>query len=292
MTAAAKSTAKKAVAKKTTGKTPLKVVKPEPGGNVVRNAQLDWVALDKMEVSELAQRDRNQAWVDKICNELELEQIGALTVNYRGGKYYVIDGQHRAWALRQWGFTDEKFECWVYKGLTEQQEAEMFLKLNAQLSVNALSKFKIAVTAGRKDQVEINRIVNEAGLVVSSSMSEGSIRAVGTLEKIYHRSGSLILARTLTIIKDAWGTRGLESSVLDAVAMVTDRYGEALDDAKLVKKLSTASGGLNALLNKAEVMKHQMGQHKAQCVAAAIVDAYNREKGGVKITSWWKAIAE
>ena len=49
------------------------------------------------------------------------EQMDAPTVNCRGGWYYLIDGQHRIAALKQWlaSWEDQQVQCWCYDGLTE-----------------------------------------------------------------------------------------------------------------------------------------------------------------------------
>jgi len=58
-----------------------------------------------------------------------------------------------------------------------------------------------------------------------------------------------------------------------------------------VAKLSKANGGVNGLLNKAEVLRRSTGNQKGQCVAAAAVEVINKGRGGKKLPSWWKADA-
>ena len=257
-------------------------------GRVIRRSEIEWVPLDKLEVSPLAQREIRPAWVAELAANLDLEQIGALTINERNGRYYIIDGQHRAEAMRMFGFNNEKLQCFTYHGLTVEEEAEMFLKLNNRLKVSTMDEFNIAVQAGRKDPVEINRIVNEAGLHVASG-GEGAVRAVGKLQKVYSRSGSMVLATTLAIIRDAYGTHGFSAEVIDGIGLFVDRYSDQMDQDKLVKALMGSDGTLTALLNKTEILRKQTGALKAQCVAAAATDIYNKVQKGAKIPSWWKS---
>ena len=58
-------------------------VKPT-GKKVEREARLRWVPLKETRVNPLAQRELNPARVDKIASEMELEQLGNPTVNWRG----------------------------------------------------------------------------------------------------------------------------------------------------------------------------------------------------------------
>lgn len=257
---------------------------------VERDARLRWVPLGRMRVSPLAQRDLNQARVDSIVANLDLEQIGTPTVNDRDHYFYIIDGSHRCEALRQYGFEDDdRVQCWTYTGLTEQEEAEKFLKLNDVLAVNALAKFRVGVQAERPTERHIDTIVRSVGLRVTGDRIEGGIRAVGTLRRVYDRHGPGILDRTLRIVRDAYGTPGLEAAVLDGIGYLCGRYNGSIDDTKAVKQLASVHGGVNGLLGAAERLRKDTGQPRGQCVAAAAVEIINRGRGGGKLPSWWKS---
>lgn len=256
---------------------------------VSRDARLKWVPIADMRVSPLAQRDLNQARVDRIAAEFDPEQIGTPTVNLREGHWYIIDGQHRIEGLKQMGWGDQQVQCWTYEGLTEDQEADIFLRLNDTLPVRSFAKFKVAVTAGRPEQVEIDRMVRTQGLVISEDAIPGAVRAVATLERVYRRSDSKTLGRTLRIIRDAYGDLGLEAAVIDGIGYLCARYNGELDDAVAIAKLSNAHGGVNGLLQLAEATRRHTGNAKGQCVAAAAVEIINRGKGGKKLSSWWKS---
>lgn len=265
------------------------MAKPTPA-RIDRTARLRWVPIAQMRVNPLAQRDVNQAWVDRIAEELDVEQIGNPTVNLRGGVFWIIDGQHRIEALRQTGWDDQQIQCWTYEGLSQEEEADAFLRQNDRRAVDAFAKFRTAVTAGRDDETDIERIVQANGLVVSRDAIPGAIRAVGTLRRIYARSGGEILGRTLRIIRDAYGDGGLEALVLDGVGLVAHRYNGELGDTAAVAALSKAHGGVNGLLGRAETMRAQMGKPKTQCVAAAALETINRGRPrGQKLPDWWKS---
>lgn len=259
---------------------------------VERAARLRWVPLAQMKVSPLAQRELNQARVDRIVASMDLEQIGTPTVSARDGSYYIIDGQHRIEAYKEWngeGWVDQSLQCWCYEGLTEQQEAERFLKLNDVLSVKAIAKFRVGVQADRPTESDIDRIVRAQGLRVSQDKIDGGISAVGTLRRVYDRNGPATLARALRIVRDAYGTPGLEAPVIDGIGLLCGRYNGTLDDARAVTQLSSAHGGVKGLLNQAEVLRRMTGNPRNHCVAAAAVEFINRGKGGKKMPSWWKS---
>ncbi len=92
------------------------------GAKVERSAHLRWVPLGRMRVNPLAQRDLNQARVDKLVAEFDPEQLGTPVVNHRGECFYVIDGQHRFEALKVWlgeGWQSQQVQCEAYEGMSE-----------------------------------------------------------------------------------------------------------------------------------------------------------------------------
>lgn len=256
---------------------------------VNRDARLRWVPIPEMKVSPLAQRELNAARVDHIAANFDPEQIGTPTVNLRDGHFFIIDGQHRIAALKEIGWGDQNVQCWTYEGLTEAEEAERFLKLSDTLTIDCFAKFRVGVTAGREDVVEIDRVVRTQGLVVSKDKVPGAIGAVGTLRRVHSRAGSVVLGRTLRIIRDAYGDHGFRAEVIDGIGMLCQRYNGELDESTAILRLSTTHGGVNALTAKAEVLRRQTGRQKNHCVAAAAVEIINRGKSGKKLPNWWQA---
>jgi hypothetical protein len=264
---------------------------PTADKKVERVARLAWIPLNLVDFNPLAQRDLVQARVAKLVSEFDPEQLGYPTVNHRANKYWVIDGHHRIEALKQWlgdGWDEQHVQCQTYDGLSEDEEAEIFLKLNDVLAVQAFARFRIGVQAGRHEEVEVERIVRECMLRVSQDKGDGAISATGTLMRVYRRGGPQNLARTLLIVRDAYGDLGLEAVVLDGIGLLCHRYNGDVDDAQLVERLSKAHGGVNALLGKAEVFRKQTGRPKGHCVAAAAVEIHNGRRGGKKLPQWWR----
>jgi hypothetical protein len=241
-----------------------------------------------MRVSPLAQRELNQARVDHLVANFNVEEIGTPTVNRRGGSLFIIDGQHRIQAMRDMNWGDQQIQCWVYEGLSEEEEAEKFLQLNDTLTVNAFAKFRVGVRAGREDECAIDTIVQKAGLCVSQDKVAGAISAVGTLRRVYTRSDGPTLARTLGVIRDAYGDSGLEAAVIDGIGLLCQRYNGELDVPVAVERLGKVHGGVNGLLGDAEKLRLSTGNQKGHCVAAAAVNIINRGRGGRKLPSWWR----
>ena len=260
------------------------------GDHIVREAALTWVPLRQMQVNPLAQRGLNWAWVNKLAAEFDTEEMGNPTVNHRGGLFNIIDGQHRIAALKIWlgdgNWEAQTVECWTYKALTDEQEAEKFLRLQARLKPHAFDEFRVAVRAGRETEAEVNRIVEEAGLMISRT--KNGISATGTLARVYKRGGPEVLARTLLIIKNAYGESGFDAAVIDGVGLFCQRYSAEVKDDQVIGKLASAAGGSGGLVNRSNQLRATTGNQKAQCVAAAVVDIVNRGPGR-NIPSWWRA---
>jgi hypothetical protein len=254
-----------------------------------REARLRWVPITLMRVSPLAQRDLNPARVNKIAASFDLEQIGTPTVSLRDDHFYIIDGHHRIEALKQIGWGDQQIQCWAYEGLSEADEAEKFLKLNDILVVGSFAKFRVGVQAGRPVECDIDRIVRALNLRVSQDPD--GIGSVGTLRKVYERSGPAVLSRALRIVRDAYGAPGMKGPVIDGIGFLCQRYNGQLDEAVVVNRLGMVHGGVNGLLGKAAELRQATGNRQGQCVAASAVDIINRGRGGKKLPSWWSADA-
>lgn len=252
--------------------------------------KIQWVRLGSMSVPPHAQRELKSYKVDEILSAFDFDVFGLPIVSFRRGIYYVLDGQHRLEALRRWlgeSWKDDQIECRVYEGLSEKEEADMFLRLNNTLTVNTFDKFRIGVNAGYDIENSIKKLLDTEGLKVSRDKIPGAIGAVGTLRKIFTRSNEETFSKTLRIIRDAYGDAGFEARVLDGIGHLCQRYNGLIDEKAAVRRLSDVHGGVKGLLNKAEVLHKQTGSAKAHCVAAAAVEIINRGTRK-KLPSWWK----
>ncbi|HEY0889592.1 MAG TPA: DUF6551 family protein [Nocardioides sp.] len=263
----------------------------EPTNNKpARQAHLAWVNADDLQVNPVAQREFKPTWGQWILDNFDIDKFQVPHVNQRNdGSLYVMEGQHSCWAYRHFFGEGQQIQVWLYKGLTEQQEAEFFLTFNNKKQVDAMAKFKAAVTAGRTDACDINRIVRANGCTIGVSKNENSISAIGALITIYQKHGAKVLARTIRTIRDAFTEGGFERPVLLGVAAVFARYADDVDDERLVQKLAGVKNGWKGLIQRMNVLKAQYGVTQPEAAAAAVVEFYNSGRGGVKLMTWWAA---
>lgn len=263
----------------------MTTVKSSNPTRVERTGHLRWVPISDIHVNPRAQRDLRPGWAAQIAADFDPDRFSPPLLSLRDGKFYVIDGQHRIEAMRLMNWDDQQVQCWVYEGLSEAQEADLFLWHNNRKAVSAFDKFQTAVVAERSDETDINRIVLAQGLKVAQGLP-GSISAVGALKRVYGH-GPSTLTRTLRIIRDSYGDEGLRAEVINGIGLMCARYNGELNDQHAVTKLSTVRGGLGALMTKAHVNRKQLGRPMPHCVAGAAVEIINSGKGGKKLPGWW-----
>lgn len=262
-----------------------------------RHEKLEYVRLDLLEVSELAQRQRKSHRVDHIISEFDPDRLGYPTVSHRGGRYYIVDGQHRIEALKMFlgfGWEKQMVQCWVHEGLSEKEEAALFLGLNDNLQTASFDKFKIGVTAGNTLEVSVMAVLKSLNLTVQrNGVAPASLSCVKTLCKIVMRSDTKVLTRTLKIMLGAWGDNSFDAPIVDGLAYVCQRYGNALNDKEAIEKLSEVRSGVRGLMHMAEKLRLRTGGSKAHSIAAAIVEVLNRgHKGAKRLPSWWETEVE
>ncbi len=260
--------------------------KSSPGVNTTRAPHLQWVPIEKMKVSTVAQRRFDDGWAATLTSTFDIEKLGYPVLSHRDDAFYIIDGQHRIAALKGIGYGDQNVQCEVYEGLTEAQEAAMFDGRNARKNVKPFDTFRIRIVAGRDEESDIDRIVRANGLRISENDAEGSIGAVGALRKVY-RMNPVVLGRTLRIVRESFGDRALNGKVIEGVGLVCHRFNGAINDTDAVDRLTKVGGGVNGLMHNAQRIRANTGHPLPQCVAGAVVEVLNRGRGGKKLPSWW-----
>jgi hypothetical protein len=155
------------------------------------------------------------SFVQKIVRQFDPALVGCLCLSQRSRtSYALIDGQTRAEGMRRLGL--DEAPCLVYEGLTREQEAALFSRLQTERrGMTSASRFRAQVIANDPVASAINEIVEQHGYVIDHNSSEpGALRAVAALEFVYQgtygRQGKRdhfdpeLLADTLDIIRRAW----------------------------------------------------------------------------------------
>jgi hypothetical protein len=241
----------------------------------------------------VTQREFRKAHGDRIAAELDLNKLGYPIINHRDGNYWVLDGQHRVYALKQFGFGEQDtVDCEVYEGLSDAEMADIFLGRDARKPIPLYDKFHVACTALRRRELDIQRAVESNGQKISRNKEDG-ISAVGALGSVYDRCGDVVLGQVVRTINLGFSGDALafDRAVIEGLGLVFNRYNGKTNEKQLGGRLSELRHGARELLRKAEAIRERTGNQKKQCVAAAVVDIYNKglaPRDTHRLPSWWK----
>jgi hypothetical protein len=242
-------------------------------------------------------------------------KIGTLAVSYRNGDdgrpagKYVLDGWNRRMLILKNFSADQEAECRVYPHLTAEDEARIFLGLNDNRRVDAVSKFLAGVTAGDIPLVEITQIAaaattlvqgERAGFTIGKERDPGVLVCVQELSVLHRRDKQKCgtkrepqaLKRTLECIQTAWrpsdpqwyarNTDATHRAVIGGVGAIFYAYGDAVDVTRMSRVLAEFPGGPNTLVQQANGIKGSSPGVRtlAQGVTHIVVREYNKGKRG------------
>lgn len=188
-----------------------------------------------------AQRGLNRRRVERIKDNFDPYAIGRIQVAQVNGTFHIVDGQHRVEAVRElWG-EKEMVPCDVIPAHSPAEAAELFLKVNDERKpVQAIDRFRIAVVAGRPDEVEVNALLESLGYEVGFDSTDGTFAAVGAAMSVYRKHGADTLKDALLVIRATWGmTRdSVHSSLVQGYASLLASQGPHVDRKRLVDRVA------------------------------------------------------
>lgn len=254
------------------------------------------VPLAELNIDPEYQRRMEPGWVKAHIASFDPEMLGYILVNKRSnGKLYVVDGQHRVELMRAVGWGDQNVHAELYDGLTQKQEAELFLARNDRKAVRPFDKFRARITEGDPVACDIERIVTAHGLALSDQAANGHVVAVAALEHVYkgggiasQKEGVRALSDALRAAIKAWGDQpsSVSGKIIQSLGLVQLRYNGTIDQKAFVDKLAPFPGGAPGLLGKGKAMQEVRGRPLHHCIASIIVDVYNKGRRTGKLDAW------
>jgi hypothetical protein len=224
---------------------------------------------------------------------MDLNKLGHPVINFRDGIYWVVDGQHRVYALRQCGFENDVLDCDVYTNLTDSEMADLFLGLDDRRAISPYDKFFISCTAGYVREREIRQMVEDLGLKIQRGRVESGVGCVSALCRVYDKSGLRVLEQALRVLKAAFAAdlQAFDAALVEGLGLVFNRYTTHVNEDDMATQLMAVGSGARGVLRRAESQRERTGGQKVQCVAAVVVEIYNRGLGSKskgRLPSWWK----
>lgn len=234
------------------------------------------------------QRPEDKQRIAALAEDFNILAMGVPTISRRtNGSYVILDGQTRFGALKLLGSADDEFTCTVYEGLTLQQEAEMFRKLNNTKKPGVLELFQVRVTQKDPIALAVNDMVASAGYVAARS-HVNSLNAVGTAESLYKRDPES-LHRALVCVSEAWGNRreSVQTMHLRAFANLFFRYGDAVNLSELAERLKKGRNlDANGLLGRGRTGAGMRGIPVPDAITDILVNTYNYQRKTNKLPAW------
>lgn len=188
------------------------------------------------------QRIASNVQVKNIVKNFNPKLLGVVKVSYDDGIYNLIDGQHRVLALK---ILKISFcMCEVHRGLSYQQEAELFSKQSQnRRGLTSGEVFKAKVESQDSYSIDLKNIVEATGFKLSyhGGKSKNQISAIGSLDKICkQKNGTFVLYRTLSLIFACWDGQenATDAKMLQGVAVFIKEFEDKFDDKIFIKKLS------------------------------------------------------
>lgn len=224
------------------------------------------------------QRKPIERKVNKIVRTFDPDLLGVITCSMRNdGRMAVIDGGHRYEALVKMGKMDMNVNALVYFDLTLAEEARIFALMNQEhIKPNPAEIFKAGIVYGDATTNAINKILVKNGLQVGIGPSNGTIRAVATLKRIYDNAGADVLDKTLATIKMAYGVNSADyrDQLISAIAFLYNRYGNNIDAKRLANVLKQFASA-NVLIAQAQSVAIGTKQITYTTLPMIILSKYN-----------------
>lgn len=195
------------------------------------------------------QRPVLQKDVDKIIREWNGREITPVVVSFRDGKFNVVDGQHHIEAMRQKaGGRDVIVPCIIHTGMTYEQEAELYARLDRDKKRLTLRQYTKAVVEAGSDAniMEVKRLTEEVGFIWALGEPTGEpfeIAPIRALINAHQLLGGEAFARMLSLLAGAWqgAPNSLKASMLSGMALFIKTYEVELSDRAFIRRMSIVS---------------------------------------------------
>lgn len=234
------------------------------------------------------QRPVKPEYVDSLIRKWDNTLLTPLVVSFRDGNFYVVDGQNRIAAMRK--MADDKdviVPCLIYTGLTYEQEAELYYKLDQAKGRLKLSHAVKALLESGSDAeiIDVKRRMEESGFIWVLDRPTGEafeITATRAVISAYRLLGGAAFSRMMGLMAGAWhGTSSsLKASMLSGMALFLKIYETELNDRSFIKRMSTVDPEEIIRRGKVDFSTNRAALRYAR----VILSKYNsQQRGGRKL---------
>jgi len=239
---------------------------------------------DKLTSGLAYQRPVELKAVEELIRDWDPRLLEPINVSFRGGEYNVLDGQHRITCMKKMADgKDVIVPCRVFTGMTYEEEAEMYAKLDkSRRRLSMRQATNAAVESGANAELtEIKQLVEDCGFTWAMDEPTGDsyeIGAVRALINAYRLLGGTAFSRMLFLLGNTWhgAPKSLKAVMLSGMALFLKTYETEIDNRVFVQRLSAVEP--EEILRRANV--DFSTNRTALRFACVLREKYNGQKRG------------
>lgn len=169
-----------------------------------------YVAMVPLSLIEFAyyQRPRSKGHIKKICGCFKSYTTRPITLSYRDGKFWCVDGGHTLQAMLEKGCSTSA--ATVVTKLEYFEEANMFADLNSvPKKVGGWDKFKASRDGNNPVYAKILEVLTLHNLTTPlhpdvHKNSHADVTCCGAMLECFNKGGSPLLHKLCTVLNRAW----------------------------------------------------------------------------------------
>ena len=182
--------------------------------------------------------------------------LSPIEVSFRDDSYNVINGQHRIEAMRK--MNGEAYvitPCFIYNGLSYEQEATMYYLLDksaGRLKLSSATKALLESGPMKSEQttsiIDIKQRIERAGFTGALDKPTGvtyEIKPVRAIISAYQKLGGRTFSRMLGLMAGTWhgAQNSLTSGMISGMALFLKAHENELEDHEFIRRLSEVDPG-------------------------------------------------
>ena len=248
---------------------------------------IEYIPLNKLSVVWVqCQRPYRPKWSKEIAENFDPDLFEPIIVTKPNGHgvYHIIEGQHRRHALEMYAARsnktgrgdNEQAPCRIVEEADPARAAAIWLGINSgRKAVKQIDGFKVAVVAGFKKEVAIDKMVMANGFRVSQDKNKNSIAAVSSLRRVYDLHGPTILNNVLRTIRLMWDgdPQSVSSPVIRGMGIFLNEFGSHVDTKRMIKLAEKWSPF--KIRRAAEARKQSSQESLEEAISELLLREYN-----------------
>jgi len=190
------------------------------------------------------QREIDVARIKKITKNWDDDLVNAPKVSLReNGVYYVFNGQHTlaAWKKR---YGNRPIQCKVYRGLTEEEEKDLFVKQEGfSKAVGKIDILRAEFNSGSAEVVDMVNCCKLAGCSIDfdnrTSNVKNRVNAVATAFAVYRSIGHDNFINLLCILSKAfYGEQAaFQDGYIKGMGYLFKHYSDRITNKRMIEAL-------------------------------------------------------